>query len=182
MPGFRIAMRPAGRKVMNRLIVPAPDLFEKRISLFGPMQAVAAWSRSQTGSALSEKTPEIRQNLVNVAQMTTRPERAPGANHYRPCHGSPKQGSQRVSGALGLHRRGQEAFALELLALELAGAAHGLGLFASALLGRLLVVATKLHLTEDALALHLLLEGAERLIDIVVANENLHVKRPSLTG
>jgi hypothetical protein len=141
MPGFRIAMRPAGRKVMNRLIVPAPDLFEKRISLFGPMQAVAAWSRSQTGSALSEKTPEIRQNLVNVAQMTTRPERAPGANRYPPSHGAPKRSGQRVSGTLGLHRRRQEA-----------------------------------------LALHLLLEGAERLIDIVVANENLHVKRPSLTG
>ena len=43
-------------------------------------------------------------------------------------------------------------------------------------------MATKLHLTEDALTLHLLLKGAERLIDIVVANENLHVKRPSLAG
>jgi hypothetical protein len=38
----------------------------------------------------------------------------------------------------------------------------------------------ELHLAEDALTLHLLLESAESLVDIVVANENLHVKRPSL--
>jgi hypothetical protein len=35
-------------------------------------------------------------------------------------------------------------------------------------------VAAQLHLAENALALHLLLEGAERLIDIVVPNKNLH--------
>ncbi len=33
----------------------------------------------------------------------------------------------------------------------------------------------ELPLAEDAFALHLLLEGAEILVDIVVANENLHV-------
>ncbi len=33
----------------------------------------------------------------------------------------------------------------------------------------------ELHLAENALALHLLLERVESLIDIVVANENLHV-------
>ena len=31
-----------------------------------------------------------------------------------------------------------------------------------------------LHLAEGALALHLLLQGLERLVDIVVANENLN--------
>jgi hypothetical protein len=30
------------------------------------------------------------------------------------------------------------------------------------------------HLAEDALALHLLLERLEGLVDVVVANENLH--------
>ncbi len=39
----------------------------------------------------------------------------------------------------------------------------------------LLVVATQLHLAEDPLALHLLLERLEGLIDVVVADENLHV-------
>ena len=34
---------------------------------------------------------------------------------------------------------------------------------------------TELHLAEDALALHLLLQRPEGLVDIVVADENLHV-------
>ena len=40
--------------------------------------------------------------------------------------------------------------------------------------GGLLVVAAELHLAENTLALHLLLERLEGLVDIVVANENLH--------
>ena len=36
-------------------------------------------------------------------------------------------------------------------------------------------MATQLHLTEDTFTLHLLLERLERLVDIVVANENLHL-------
>jgi hypothetical protein len=32
----------------------------------------------------------------------------------------------------------------------------------------------ELHLAEDAFALHLLLEGAERLINIVIPDKNLH--------
>jgi hypothetical protein len=35
-------------------------------------------------------------------------------------------------------------------------------------------VAAKLHLAEDALALHLFLERLEGLVDVVVADENLH--------
>ena len=35
-------------------------------------------------------------------------------------------------------------------------------------------MAAELHLAENALALHLLLERLESLIDIVIANENLH--------
>jgi hypothetical protein len=52
---------------------------------------------------------------------------------------------------------GEKAFTLGLLARQLAGPAHGLGLLADALLGWLLVVLPLLHLAEDALALHLLL-------------------------
>jgi len=36
---------------------------------------------------------------------------------------------------------------------------------------------SQLHFAEYALALHLLLEGAERLIDVVVANKNLYQGR-----
>src|ERR1700729_51268 len=45
-------------------------------------------------------------------------------------------------------------------------------------------MSAKLHFAEDSFALHLLLEGLEGLIDIVVANEYLHglscILRPGL--
>ena len=66
----------------------------------------------------------------------------------------------------------QQAFALRLLAGELAGAPNGLSLLAHALLGGLFVIVPQLHLAEDALTLHLLLERLESLIDVVVANLN----------
>src|SRR5215213_7240896 len=73
---------------------------------------------------------------------------------------------------LGLHR--QQALALQLLAGQLARAAHGLGLFTGLLFGGLFVVPAKLHLAENTLALHLLLQRLEGLVDIVIADENLH--------
>src|SRR5215469_14098027 len=73
---------------------------------------------------------------------------------------------------LRLHR--QQAFTLQLLAGQLACAAHGFGLFAGFLLGGLFVMAAELHLAENSLTLHLLLQRLEGLIDIVIANENLH--------
>jgi hypothetical protein len=73
---------------------------------------------------------------------------------------------------LRFHR--QQAFALQLLAGELASASHGFRLFAGLLLGGLFVMAAELHLAEDTLTLHLLFQRLEGLIDIVIANENLH--------
>src|SRR5215213_9059598 len=73
---------------------------------------------------------------------------------------------------LRLHR--QQAFALQLLARELARAANGFGLFTGLLFGGLFIVTAELHLAEDTLALHLLLQRLEGLVDIVIANENLH--------
>ena len=70
----------------------------------------------------------------------------------------------------GLHT----AFALKLLPGELARTAHGFRLLTSLLLGGLFVMTAKLHFAENALALHLLLERLEGLVDIIVANENLH--------
>src|SRR5690554_5767998 len=67
-----------------------------------------------------------------------------------------------------------EAFTLHALAQQLAMTAHRFGLLALLALGRLLEVATQLHLAEDTLPLQLLLKGAQRLVDIVVANVNLH--------
>src|SRR4029079_4443265 len=60
--------------------------------------------------------------------------------------------------------RRQQPFALGALARHLAGAAHGFRLLARPLLRRLLVVSAHLHLSEDPLALHLLLERAKLLI------------------
>lgn len=68
-----------------------------------------------------------------------------------------------------------EAFALDALALHFAGAADSLGGFAGAALGRLFIVPTQLHFTENAFALEFFLEGLEGLIDVIVANENLHL-------
>jgi hypothetical protein len=68
----------------------------------------------------------------------------------------------------------EQAFALQALTGQLAGAADGFRLLAGLLLGGLFVMAAELHLAENALALHLFLEGLERLIDVIVANDNLH--------
>ena len=35
---------------------------------------------------------------------------------------------------------------------------------------------TKLHLTEDAFALHLFLQGAKRLVDVIIPDKNLHAR------
>ena len=67
-----------------------------------------------------------------------------------------------------------EAFALDALALHLAGAAHGLGGLTGAALGGFLIMAAELHLAENAFALELLLERLQRLVDVIVTNENLH--------
>ncbi len=66
------------------------------------------------------------------------------------------------------------AFALQALAQQLAIAPLGLGALALAALRGLLEVAAELHFPEDALALHLLLQRAQGLIDIVVADVDLH--------
>ena len=80
---------------------------------------------------------------------------------------------KRSLGANHLLRSGQQAFALQALAGQLTGAADGLGLVARALFRRLFVVHVPLHLAERAFALHLLLQGLQRLVDIIVADENL---------
>src|SRR5215470_3187630 len=69
---------------------------------------------------------------------------------------------------------GQQSFALHLLARELAGPADRFRLFPRLLFRWLFVMAAKLHLAENALALHLLLQRLQGLVDVVVANEYLH--------
>jgi hypothetical protein len=71
-------------------------------------------------------------------------------------------------------RTRQEAFTLGALAGQLTGAAHGFRLFAGALFRGLLVMIAALHFAESAFPLHLLFERLQRLVDVVVANENLN--------
>src|SRR5262245_52262969 len=68
----------------------------------------------------------------------------------------------------------QQTFALHLLARELAGPADRFRLFPRLFFRWFLVMAAKLHLAENPLALHLLLQRLEGLVNVVVANENLH--------
>ena len=80
----------------------------------------------------------------------------------------------RCGGSARAERRergsGLELVALRALAHQLAETAQRLGLLARPLLGRLLVVPAHPHLAVETLALHLLLQRAQGLIDIVVAN------------
>ncbi|MGX0901749.1 hypothetical protein ACSSV8_000303 [Roseovarius sp. MBR-79] len=69
-------------------------------------------------------------------------------------------------------------FALRFLARQFPGTANRFGLLARFFLGRFLEMLLELHFTENAFALQFLLQGAERLIDIVVANTNLHMVSP----
>ena len=78
-----------------------------------------------------------------------------------------------LAGTCCRSRSGQTTFTLGALAGQLAGATDGLGLLASLLFGGLLVVVAQLHLAEDAFALQLFLERAQRLVNIVIANDYL---------
>ena len=71
-------------------------------------------------------------------------------------------------------RRLGPAFALQLLADQLTGPADGFSLLAGLLFGGFFVKLAPLHFTERAFALHLLLERAERLLDIIVADYDLN--------
>ena len=78
--------------------------------------------------------------------------------------------------------RDLEAFAFQPLAFQLSGAADRLGSLASPALRRLFKVTAQLHFPEDTFPLHLFFERLQRLIDIVIANENLHLVGFSMVG
>ena len=71
--------------------------------------------------------------------------------------------------------KGLEALALYALSFQLARTTYSLSLFTGSAFGRLFVGTAQLHFTEDALALHLLLQDLQGLIDVIVTNRDLHV-------
>src|SRR5262249_31768759 len=71
-------------------------------------------------------------------------------------------------------RRGDQSIPDRLLAGKLAGAARCLGLFSCRLLRWLLIEAPPLHFAEYAFPLHFLLQDPKSLIDVVIADEDLH--------
>lgn len=74
---------------------------------------------------------------------------------------------------------GDQAFSLRLFACKLLGSADRFGLFACSFFGRFFIRPAALHFAEHALALHLLFQDPEGLIDIVVSDENFQGYSPS---
>src|SRR5450756_1060125 len=107
----------------------------------------------------------FRPRFLSRASVTVVPRSEAGGTHGAASSGGPWDHPR-------LHR--QQALALHLFAGELAGPADGFRLLPDSLLGGFLVMAAELHLAEDALALHLLLQYLESLVDIVVTDEYPH--------
>jgi hypothetical protein len=69
-----------------------------------------------------------------------------------------------------------DTFALGALAGQLAGAAHGFSALAGFLLGRLFKRLTRFHFPEQAFALHLLLQRAQGLLNVIIADDDLYYR------
>src|SRR5215207_4997220 len=88
-------------------------------------------------------------------------------------------GPTRAAAEPGLRlRSGDQAFPDRRLSRSFARPAYRFRLLAGFALGGLFVGAALFHLAEDAFALHLLFQRPERLIDVVVANEDLQRTYP----
>src|SRR5215475_11841050 len=73
---------------------------------------------------------------------------------------------------------GDQSVPDSLPARQLARSPHSLRLLSRHLVRWLLIEATAAHLPEHTFALHLLLQDAKRLLDVVVTNEYLHALLP----
>jgi len=104
---------------------------------------------------------------------------------HRPHGGAPSDVPRQVGGQLAAPAHGarrpagrqvalKQTLFLRPLARQLARAAHGLGLFAGPAFRRLFKILPHFHFAEHAFALQFLLQGAKRLIDIIVANTDLY--------
>jgi len=74
----------------------------------------------------------------------------------------------------------QQTFTLGALSRQLTGATHGFGFLAGFALGGLLKVIPPLHFAEKALTLHLFFERFQRLVDVVIADNDLNYLKLSI--
>lgn len=74
------------------------------------------------------------------------------------------------------------AIPLSSLAISLPGSAYSRRVLARTLLGGLFVMPTELHLAVNAFALKLLFQRTERLVDVVVTNDDLHFLASACKG
>jgi hypothetical protein len=68
-----------------------------------------------------------------------------------------------------------ETLTLQPLALQLPGAANSFRCLSGPTLRRFLIMPPQLHFAENTLPLHLFLERLERLVNVVVTHEDLHL-------
>src|SRR5829696_904793 len=143
-----------------------------------------AWAASGRAKKAATAVAARRRLVMTIPFVRERSTRRAGRRSKPSAGGGIKARPRRAARGRLEHalRRRQEPVALGLLAGELARAAHRLGLLARLLLGRLLVRATLLHLAEDALALHALLQHPQGLVDVVVADEYLQVSSDRFPG
>ena len=127
--------------------------------------------KKPAGSALTRAAAEPAATTTAAPEATAARTRA--ARTTRPA--GPSAGPAHH----GLRLAGEQALALRALAGELARPADRFRLLTRLLFGGFFIMAAKLHFAENSLALHLLLERLEGLVDVVVADENLQAKVPS---
>ena len=157
-------------------------------SVTGALRGVPRSRRCARASCPRRSAPTSRASRGSRTAMSARStsaRTAPGSAPTR-CRSSSNSPDVGRKGAGGRAARrcdkvepgSEQPFALHFLARELARPADGLGPLAGLLDRRLLEMLLELHLAEDAFALKLLLQRPERLIDIVVADQYLHLVSP----
>ena len=104
---------------------------------------------------------------MNYAHSTSAERAAQATGSQQTLEAGPRRPTGR---RLPLFRHEDQAFALGLFPGSLARAPDGFCLLAGLALGRFFIRLAALHLAKNTLALHLLFEHPESLIDIVVAN------------
>src|ERR1700755_3076781 len=111
------------------------------------MRRSRTWPQTISISDSEKENADLRPALSNPDLAKNSARAATSARTTTAASTTPVCTGTGAEYRLRLHR--QQAFALQLLAGQLARAAHGLGLFTGFLLGRLFVMAAKLHLAEN---------------------------------